>query len=250
MPSRLARSEGANHEVPTQVPAPTMQPQCNRTAATMPVSQWTGREATALQTALRLTNEGFAGRLGVAVRTVAGWNAKPELRPRSEMQQALDTLLDRASSTEVSRFRDNLASGEHDQSAQVLRAAIAIVVKDQEVLLVCRRVEDAAPLRWQFPAGIVKPGGSAERTAERETLAETGVRCSVTAHLGTRLHPLTRVFCDYLMCDYLTGEPENLDPVENLDVTWVRIARLSKFIPLDAIYSPVLTVLRGSTHDI
>ncbi|GAA0594765.1 hypothetical protein GCM10009546_66220 [Actinomadura livida] len=41
------------------------------------VENWTGSHASALQRATRTTNEGFAGRLGVSVRTVAKWNANP-----------------------------------------------------------------------------------------------------------------------------------------------------------------------------
>jgi hypothetical protein len=65
---------------------------------------WTGRTACALQSALRLSNEAFAARLGVAVRTVAAWHQKPDLRPKSEMQQLLDTALAQASDEVQTRF--------------------------------------------------------------------------------------------------------------------------------------------------
>ena len=65
---------------------------------------WTGRHANALLKALRLTNEGFADRLGIAVRTVAKWNAHPELEPTPEIQQALDTLLYQAPDAAKARF--------------------------------------------------------------------------------------------------------------------------------------------------
>lgn len=65
---------------------------------------WTGRTACALQAALRLSNEAFAEHLGVGVRTVATWHQKPALRPRPEMQQLLDTAMDRASATVRARF--------------------------------------------------------------------------------------------------------------------------------------------------
>jgi hypothetical protein len=68
------------------------------------VDIWTGRHANALLKALRLTNEGFADRLGIAVRTVAKWNADPELEPTPEMQQALDTVLHQASGDVKARF--------------------------------------------------------------------------------------------------------------------------------------------------
>ena len=60
------------------------------------VTGWTGRDACALQAALRMSNEAFAEHLGIAVRTVAGWHQKPGLRPRPEMQQVLDAALARA----------------------------------------------------------------------------------------------------------------------------------------------------------
>jgi len=58
---------------------------------------WTGRAACALQAALRLSNESFAEHLGIAVRTVAAWHHKPTLKPKTEMQQLLDTALEQAS---------------------------------------------------------------------------------------------------------------------------------------------------------
>ena len=69
-----------------------------------PVTGWTGRTACALQAALRLSNEAFAGRLGIGVRTVAAWHQKPSLRPRPEMQQVLDTALEQATPAIKARF--------------------------------------------------------------------------------------------------------------------------------------------------
>ncbi len=65
---------------------------------------WTGSTACALQSALRLSNEAFAERLGIAVRTVAGWRQKPTVRPKSEMQQLLDTALEKAPAAAKERF--------------------------------------------------------------------------------------------------------------------------------------------------
>ncbi len=216
----------------------------------MHITHWTGRDAAALQSALRLTNETFAERLGIAVRTVAGWHAKPQLQPRMEMQQLLDELLTRLSPAELERFHERplteAGRGATSSDSEALRAAIAIVAGEKGVLVVCRRADTAVAVHWQFPAGIIKPGASAERIAERETLAETGVHCAAVRTLGSRIHPVTRVHCCYVLCEYLAGDPENLDPVENADVLWAPIDRLSKFIPLTAIYPPVMAALRGS----
>ncbi|GEM_PF-2852272 len=68
------------------------------------VLTWGPVEAAALQKALRLTNEGFAERLGSAPRTVAKWHANPNMRLTLEMQEALDVLLQRAPEEAQARF--------------------------------------------------------------------------------------------------------------------------------------------------
>ena len=215
------------------------------------VEEWSGRLACALQAALRMTNEGFASHLGIAVRTVAAWHADPDVIPRPEIQQALDTALER--SPEATRTRFALLVGAaskgttNDPAAQSLRVAIAIVMRGPEVLLVCRRGDDAGGITWQFPAGVIKPGGSPDLVAVRETLAETGVHCTVRHNLGNRLHPITGVLCDYLLCDYLAGDAVNNDVVENVEVLWVARTEVTRFIPAERIYTPVLKALEEST---
>jgi hypothetical protein len=75
------------------------------------VNGWTGETAAALQAALRMSNEAFAHHLRIGVRTVAAWQKKPALRPQSEMQQLLDTALERASSSVQARFAELIGKG-------------------------------------------------------------------------------------------------------------------------------------------
>ena len=215
------------------------------------VNAWTGRTACALQAALRLTNEAFAAHLGIAVRTVATWHQKPDLIPKAEMQQLLDTALEQAPDTTKTRF-SRLITGDtragpdtptDPSAAHTLRVAIAVVVKDSHVLLVCRRGDESGGIFWQFPAGMVKPGVPPEIVAVRETLGETGVHCAVVRRLGSRIHPTTNVFCDYLLCDYLAGDAQNMDIVENVSVLWVARKALTRFIPASRIFPPILEAL-------
>jgi hypothetical protein len=53
---------------------------------------------------MRLSNDAFAKRLGIGVRTVAGWHQKPTLRPQSAMQEILDTALEQGSPAVKERF--------------------------------------------------------------------------------------------------------------------------------------------------
>ncbi|MGW5116476.1 NUDIX hydrolase [Streptomyces noursei] len=216
------------------------------------IGLWSGRYACLLQSALRLTNEQFAAQLGIAVRTVATWHSDPSVVPRKEMQQLLDTVHEKAPQAARRRFA-LLVDGERGSStmsptgAQVLRVAIAAVIREDEVLLVCRRDDDATGLTWQFPAGVIKPGARPETATVRETLDETGVHCAVRQCLGNRLHPVTGVLCEYFLCEYLAGQATNSDAIENVDVMWVPRNAVTRFIPADTIFPPLLSMLEEQT---
>lgn len=204
------------------------------------VRQWTGKEAARLQDAFEMTQEQFAGRLGVSVRSVAAWRANPTMIPQPETQRILDTAYERAGDAVRRRFIARPAT----PRPEALRVAIAVVRRGGDALLVCR--QDGDDIAWQFPAGIVKPGGNAAKVAVRETLDETGVHCMVREHLGERLHPHTRAVCDYFICDYVHGEAVNGDASENVAVAWAPIGELGRFIPADRIYPPILTALEAT----
>jgi len=132
--------------------------------------------------------------------------------------------------------------GARRDGPEVLTVAIAVVTDRRRVLLVCRRHE-AGNVSWQFPAGVVKPEMDAAATAVRETFEETGVHCAVRGRLGTRLHPITRVLCEYFLCAYLSGTVENRDVVENMSVMWVERPALTDYVPASRMFPPVLEAL-------
>jgi ADP-ribose pyrophosphatase YjhB (NUDIX family) len=159
------------------------------------------------------------------------------------VRPATARLLQRIFDTGVDEL---LSPPSQTRAAQPLRVAVAVVVRDERVLLVCRRERETEGISWQFPAGVIKPGMSAEIVAVQETLDETRVHCRSVRNLGSRLHPVTRVLCDYVLCDYVTGDAKNGDLVENVDVIWAAKTTLIRFIPRDQIYSRVLDVLTYS----
>jgi len=61
------------------------------------IASWTGERADALRRASRLTNEQFAERLGISVRTVAYWRKRPDMVPQQQTQEILDAALECAS---------------------------------------------------------------------------------------------------------------------------------------------------------
>jgi 8-oxo-dGTP diphosphatase len=204
------------------------------------VDQWTARHACALQSALRMTQDEFAEHLGVVRRTVATWHERPDIVLRPELQRALDTVYETLGGPARIRFVRQLdgekPTAEVDRSSVALTVAIAIVTTDADALIVCRRDADPSGITWQFPAGIVKPGALSKTVAVREVLAETGIHCAVNKELGSRVHPLSGVNCEYFLCDYLA---------ENVSVIWVPRGDVTRFIPEDTIFPPALQALRG-----
>ncbi|KUJ64233.1 MULTISPECIES: hypothetical protein, partial [Streptomyces] len=98
------------------------------------ITQWTGRTACALQAALRMTNESFAAKLGVAVRTVAGWHRNPEIVPRTEMQQILDVTLERANDGARGRFAAALDRVEVQSQAPAVDPVVSQMAADMALV--------------------------------------------------------------------------------------------------------------------
>jgi 8-oxo-dGTP pyrophosphatase MutT (NUDIX family)/DNA-binding XRE family transcriptional regulator len=216
------------------------------------IDQWTGRHATALQAAMRMSQDEMAALIGVSKRTIAAWSERPEIVIRPELQRALDTAYERAGEPVKLRFVRQLKAEDDTEvaeagSATALTVAIAVVVNDDEVLLVCRR-EVEPGLEWQFPAGVVKPAAKPAIVATRETLAETGIHCSVSAELGSRIHPMTGAHARYFLCDYLAGGVENRDVIENTSALWAPKREVTRFIPRQRIFPPVLHALEESNE--
>lgn len=191
-----------------------------------------------------MTNEAFAERLGISPRTVSRWHSSPGMVHRTEVQQILDTAYDQSGEAVQRRFALLLRPPAPRMEAQALRVAIAVVLRGEDVLLVCRRGD--GELRWQFPAGMVKPGADPATVAVQETHGETGVHCTVREQLGERVHPVTGVVASYFLADHLAGDAANLDPLENIDVAFVPRAALTRFIPTAQIFPPVLTALEAT----
>jgi 8-oxo-dGTP pyrophosphatase MutT (NUDIX family) len=183
-------------------------------------------------------------------RLAAGEVSSARLRP------ATVRLLERIFDEDVNALLASPVDGTHIDECghpstearrpRSLRVAVAAVVRKGEVLVVSRRDGLVTPVgTWQFPAGMIKPGADPCQVASAETLAETGVQSIHVRKLGERLHPATSVYCEYHLCEYVSGQAVNLDPSENTAVTWIEISRLSRLIPDRSIFPPLLFALRS-----
>ena len=106
----------------------------------------------------------------------------------------------------------------------------AVIVQDRRVLLVRRRVAEGC-LSWQFPAGKIGPGESAEDAAVRETLEETGLTVAARQVLGSRVHPVTGKVLAYVACDVTSGTARVASPREIAEVAWCGSGDLGERVP-------------------
>ena len=98
------------------------------------VASWTGGQADALRQALRMTNESFAERLGIGVRTVAYWRKRPDLLPRPAMQEILDAALAQAPEPARAQFFE-LAAAREQSRGQVAAVALPSAPDDLASLM-------------------------------------------------------------------------------------------------------------------
>ncbi|MEI4194593.1 NUDIX hydrolase [Roseovarius sp. E0-M6] len=108
-------------------------------------------------------------------------------------------------------------------------AALAVLLRDDQVLLVKRRNEPDAGL-WGFPGGHVELGETAMEAAARELCEETGVIGRPVRYLtnvdvidrdrdgSIRFHFLLAA----VLCDYCSGNPIAQDDVS--DARWWDVA--------------------------
>lgn len=114
----------------------------------------------------------------------------------------------------------------------------AAIIADGGLVLMVRRRISEGELMWQFPAGAIEDGETAEQAAVRETLEETGLTVEAVKLLGERVHPKTGRLMSYTACDVLNGYAIIGDPEEIAEVAWVAHADLSTYVPY-GLFEPV-----------
>lgn len=117
----------------------------------------------------------------------------------------------------------------------------AIIVADGKVLMVRRAVKEGE-LMWQFPAGAIEEGESAEQAAVRETLEETGLTVKALRLLGERVHPKTGRLMSYTAADVVEGEARVADDEELDAVAWVAHSEIADYVPY-GLFGPVQAYL-------
>lgn len=122
--------------------------------------------------------------------------------------------------------------------------AAAVIVSDGRVLMVRRRVKEGQ-LSWQFPAGEVESGETAEDAAVRETSEEVALVVSAKKNLGDRVHPATKRTMFYVACDVVDGTARVADEEELAEFAWCDRATLKEYVPYP-FFGPVQEYLDGA----
>lgn len=131
--------------------------------------------------------------------------------------------------------------------------AAAVIVRDSRVLLVRRRVREG-DLSWQFPAGGIEPGESAERAAVREAAEETGLTVGAVRLLGRRVHPLTGRAVSYVACEVRAGvacagtAAADAGDEETAEVAWAAREEIPRYVPY-GLFDPVQAWLDARLRD-
>lgn len=120
----------------------------------------------------------------------------------------------------------------------------AIIVSDGKVLMVRRAVKEGE-LMWQFPAGAIEDGETAEQAAVRETLEETGLTVEAIKLLGERVHPKTGRLMSYTAAGVLGGEARVADDEELDAIAWVAHSEIPEYVPY-GLFGPVQEYLDGA----
>ncbi|MEX0281708.1 MAG: NUDIX hydrolase [Arenibacterium sp.] len=132
-----------------------------------------------------------------------------------------------------------------------LLGALAVLVKDDHVLLAQRRNKPDAGL-WGYPGGHVEWGETVLEAAVRELREETGVMAKPVSYL-TNIDLLLpnedgKISTHYLLvavlCNYISGSPVAADDVA--DARWIPISDVKQNrLPMSARVSQVLNLATG-----
>jgi 8-oxo-dGTP pyrophosphatase MutT (NUDIX family) len=106
-------------------------------------------------------------------------------------------------------------------------AAVALVIKDERILLGLSTSKDERYGKWCFVGGMIDPGESPIEAAIREAREESNV--IVTARPGEAYRIDEQPHVAYVVCDYNKGLPIPNDEFKELG--WFRIDKL----PIDML---------------
>lgn len=131
--------------------------------------------------------------------------------------------------------------GNSDTSPRTIPVAVAVIWRE-DLLLICRRKPDATLGGfWEFPGGKMLPGESAEQCAVRETFEELEIQIQADHSLEPLkyTYPHAVVHITPVVCRYLSGQPRSIGCSE---FRWILPVELFKY-PFPPANAPLLDYL-------
>lgn len=124
--------------------------------------------------------------------------------------------------------------------------AVAILVRDGNILLSRRRAGSHLEGLWEFPGGKLEPGESPLDAARREVAEEVGLVVEEARLFYRREfeYPGRRVDLHFFLVTEFAGE---MTDHEGQETEWVALENLDQR-PMPAANSAVVTMLRGHQH--
>lgn len=160
-----------------------MQRQSDAMGHRIVIVRWTGRHATALKLALRMSSEAFAERLGAGLRAVAEWSREPDMVPTTVMQHALDTLLSQSDDDAQTRF-ELLVNGRSSRAGATPDTVATDLTTDGLLDWVDLRAgwqAGTARLQLHDQLAQMTPLLARQKAAQRTQVARSSVAASINA---------------------------------------------------------------------
>jgi len=128
---------------------------------------------------------------------------------------------------------------------QVLVVAVALIDRDNRVLLAQRAAGGTFAGLWEFPGGKVKPGETPEAALMREMSEELGIAtwdsCLAALTFASHSYADFHLLMPLYVCRKWTGNPV---AIEHSALKWVRPTRLAEY-PMPDANKPLVAALRN-----
>lgn len=121
------------------------------------------------------------------------------------------------------------------------RGVGVFIIQDGRLLLTFRS-KGEQPGVWEVVAGHIKAGESAEGTAIREALEETGLTIRITEHLSANVDDAHKFVAEMVVAEVVSGDAKNLDERHHSAVEWFDLEALPE--PLGSTTLTGLEMLR------
>lgn len=126
----------------------------------------------------------------------------------------------------------------------LLVAAVALIDRDNRVLIARRPVGKEMAGLWEFPGGKVRDGETPEAALVRELREELGIEvcepCLAPFTFASHAYQAFHLLMPLYLCRTWDGE---ITPREGQEVKWVRASRLTNY-PMPPADRPLLPMLR------